>query len=264
MIKSQKNKVKRWRIILSAVLTMIIGVLCLGVGSYLGYVTLNINYLTIGTMTSAVGGLLVVAGFFIFFGCVGGVIALKEFFISSRNEEKFSVYKPALISAVVYYCVIALISLVGIIMAFASYLPATFVWTIIGLSVVSLLLCVGTFICVFKELKEHKKAFNTNKQSENDKTGNKGQNEACRKDGYSFANMQLTVDEIHKFLQSKKINSEEEKKDPFKKEDENKKKEVDLYGLAEKLMQLEELRNAGLINEQEYKLLKRSFITVDS
>jgi len=87
--KLKKDKVKRSRIILSSILTIAIALLSLGFGAYLGYVTLNINYVTIGTMTPMVGGLLVVAGFFIFFGCVGGVIALKEIFISSKMKTSF-------------------------------------------------------------------------------------------------------------------------------------------------------------------------------
>ncbi len=267
----KKDKVKRGRIILSAVLTMITSLISLGFGAYLGYVTLNVNYITIGTMTPAVGGLLVCAGFFIFFGCVGGVISLKEIFISSRNEEKFSAYKPALISAMVYYVVIAIISVVGIVVALISFLPSNFTWSITGLAIVTLLLCAGSFYLVLKEMKEHKKKSSEKKQE--------NQNE--------FANLNLSAKDIHEFSnasstepflpnttnvsedsqksndKSKAISSKDDddifsKQQLYKKYMENRQveKEIDFVSLAEKLMQLEELKKAGLINEQEYQTLK--------
>ncbi len=342
MKRIKQEKVKRGRIILSAILTFTTALISLGFGGYLGYVTLDINYLTIGTMTYAVGGLLVVAGFFIFFGCIGGVISLKEIFISSRNEEKFSAYKGALISAIIYYCVIAIISIVGIIMALVSYIPSNYTWTIAGLALVSLLLCAGSFYCVFKELKEHKK-----------KTKAKAEQSISQEGG--IANMQLNANDIHKLSETyatngnksnqnerlietvsrhngeinhermenvnirgkenaeydeglyasnksyeengqhnnyRNVNNYQEKhenasagtgeekkyvdaKQKFyeknykhidnyltqKELDENLKgTEVDFVSLAEKLMQLEELRKAGLINDQEYQALKNKCI----
>lgn len=252
----RKDKVKRGRIILSAILTFAIALLALAFGVYLGYITLNINYLTIGTMTYEVGGLLVIAGFFIFFGCAGGVISLKEIFISSRNEERFSAYKGALYSAIVYYVVIAIISIAGIISACVNYIPSNYTWTIIALAVFSLLLCAGAFYCVFRELKEHKKKKKAADES------------AC-------ANMELSASDIHK-LKNATIKTEnqqenqdgQQKQEQFHSQDLKKieiikeaiKEDVDLYSLAEKLMQLEELRKAGLINDQEYQAIKGKLI----
>ena len=241
---------------MSAVLTLIIGVLSVAFGSYIGYVTLRMNYITIGTMQARVGGLLVVAGFFIFFGAFGCIIAIKEFFIASRNEEKFSAYKPSLISAVVYYSIVSLISVAGLISAIVAYIPSVFTWTIIGLSVLTLGICIGTFYLVFKELKEHKKAlFKKSEENKKIETEKKEQNN----NDYAFVNMQLTAEEIHKFLNATKKQEENKDKNEEVKEDRKdiKKGEVDLYSLAEKLMQLEELKKSGLINDGEYQFLKK-------
>lgn len=302
MKRIKKDKVKRGRIILSAILTFALAVLSLGFGAYMGYITLNINYVTIGTMTPKVGGLLVVAGFFIFFGCIGGVISLKELFIAHRNEEKFSAYKGSLISAIIFYCVIALISIMGIISSFISYVPSQYTWGVIGLGALSLVLSAGCFYCVFKELKEHKKKSKQALQTRN------GQNNA---DNGAF-NMNLDACEIHRFSnmtsaggqdydnsyfpqssaqnqgnqiqtqgsfnsqhnqslcadarensQSGEILTNFQKEQLRKvKEDrsDKSKEELNFVSLAEQLMQLEELRKAGLINDQEYQELKRKCI----
>ncbi len=283
---------KRGRIILSAILTIALAILSLGFGAYLGYITLNINYVTIGTMTPKVGGLLIVAGFFIFFGCLGGVIAIKELFIAHRNEDKFSAFKGALYSAIVFYSVIALISVIGIISSFISYVPSQYTWGVIGLGALSLVLSAGCFYCVFKELKEHKKK---NKQgSSNEKSDN------------GAFNMKLDAYDIHRFSDMIQKNSEtgnsqdvskviesrncedcllrqqnfqNEKNDQHdisqnltnfqkkqleeihgKTDKSEKEQEINFVSLAEKLMQLEELRKAGLINDQEYQELKRKCI----
>ncbi len=302
MKRIKKDKVKRGRIILSAILTFALAVLSLGFGAYMGYITLNINYVTIGTMTPKVGGLLVVAGFFIFFGCIGGVISLKELFIAHRNEEKFSAYKGSLISAIIFYCVIALISIMGIISSFISYVPSQYTWGVIGLGALSLVLSAGCFYCVFKELKEHKKKSKQALQTKN------GQNNA---DNGAF-NMNLDACEIHRFsnmtsaggqdydnsyfpqssaqnqgnqiqtqgsfnsqhnqslcADARKNNQSDEILTNFQKEQLRKvkedrsdksKEELNFVSLAEQLMQLEELRKAGLINDQEYQELKRKCI----
>lgn len=300
MKRIKKDKVKRGRIILSAILTFALAVLSLGFGAYMGYITLNINYVTIGTMTPKVGGLLVVAGFFIFFGCIGGVISLKELFIAHRNEEKFSAYKGSLISAIVFYCVIALISIMGIISSFISYVPSQYTWGVIGLGALSLILSAGCFYCVFKELKEHKKKTKQNSQPEQ---GNINDNGAF--------NMNLDAGQIYRFSNMTNVNdsglnasvplsnvnqnynfSQQQNQKPFSTNqsggegarnnlDENKvlsnfqkeqlqkvkdgraeksKEDLNFVSLAEQLMQLEELRKAGLINDQEYQELKRKCI----
>lgn len=302
MKRIKKDKVKRGRIILSAILTFALAVLSLGFGAYMGYITLNINYVTIGTMTPKVGGLLVVAGFFIFFGCIGGVISLKELFIAHRNEEKFSAYKGSLISAIIFYCVIALISIMGIISSFISYVPSQYTWGVIGLGALSLVLSAGCFYCVFKELKEHKKKSKQALQTKN------GQNNA---DNGAF-NMNLDACEIHRFSNMTSAGGEEYdnsyfpqssaqnqgnqiqtqgsfnsqhnqslsadarensqsdeiltnfQKEQLRKVKEDRsdksKEELNFVSLAEQLMQLEELRKAGLINDQEYQELKRKCI----
>ena len=281
----RKDKVKRGRIILSAILTFAIAFLSLAFGAYLGYLTLNINYLTIGTMTYEVGGLLVIAGLFIFFGCAGGVISLKEIFISSRNEERFSAYKGALYSAIVYYVVIAIIAVAGIISGMVHYIPSNYIWTIVALAVFAIILCGGAFYCVFRELKEHKK-----------KNKAKADDLAC-------ANMELSASDIHKLKdatikvesgeeikssQSEKgeegscKGSENQNKDAkiegikggggayfdegvyrgFKLADEERAKlaNIDLYSLTEKLMQLEELRASGIISDREYHTIRSKLI----
>ena len=295
----RKDKVKRGRIILSAILTFAIAVLSLGFGAYLGYITLNINYLTIGTMTYEVGGLLVVAGFFIFFGCAGGVISLKEIFISSRNEERFSAYKGALYSAIVYYVVIAIIAIAGIVSAMVNYIPSNYIWTIVALAVFAIILCGGAFYCVFRELKEHKK-----------------RKKATAED-LACANMELSAGDIHKLKDmSVKVDEEntktEKQEESYRGEKQNAPSgqeermkngqeaegiyqsgerrqtssgysdsgfyyknfvlnneedektralsRLDLYSLTEKLMQLEELKASGIISEREYYQIRSKII----
>lgn len=274
MRKPKEPRVKRSRIILSAILTIGIAVMSLGFGAYLGYVTLNMNYLTIGTMTNVTAWLLVLAGFFVFLGCAGLVLAVKEIFISSRNEDKFSAYKGSLISGVVYYSVVALISIIGLFLSFSYYVPNNFTFVIIGLTIVSLALCVGAFFCVIKELREHKK-----KQKQ--MFGN-------------IANMTLNAKEIHKFSQatvsdisqretqsmngaSGSVNNflmRDERLDKFfqgkeaknldnlKAEGESKESsgDIDFENLKQKLKELDDLRNNGLINDQEYQLIKKKII----
>ena len=274
----KKEKVKRSRIILSAILTIIIALVSLGFGAYLGYVTLNINYVTIGTMTPMVGGLLVVAGFFIFFGCLGGVIAIKELFIAHRNEDKFSAYKGSLISAMVFYIITAIICIVGFIMSLVSYVPSEFTWTILALCILTLLLCASAFYCVIKEMKEHKKKKNQVKNNSQES---------------SIYNMNMSAEEIRKFKEliketkesefNKKIKEINGKNDEIKEENEISSKEkalnvlysknenlenerkdkvttVDFSSLSINLKKLEELRKSGLINDQEYQQLKHSLI----
>lgn len=306
MKRIKKDKVKRGRIILSAILTFALAVLSLGFGAYMGYITLNINYVTIGTMTPKVGGLLVVAGFFIFFGCIGGVISLKELFIAHRNEEKFSAYKSSLISAIIFYCVIALISIMGIISSFISYVPSQYTWGVIGLGALSLVLSAGCFYCVFKELKEHKKkskqalqtkngqnnsdngAFNMNldaseihrfsnmtnaggeeynnsysSQNVLQNQGNQNNNQNHSQDSFNQQQNQSFVDGTVKNCQSDEFltNFQKEQLRKVKEErSEQNKEELNFVSLAEQLMQLEELRKAGLINDQEYQELKRKCI----
>ena len=300
MKRIRKDKVKRGRIILSAILTVALSLLSLGFGCYLGYVTLNMNYVTIGTMTTEIGGLLVVAGFFIFFGCIGGVIALKELFIAHRNEDKFSAYKGALYSAIVFYVVIAIISIAGIISAFVSFVPSNFTWGIVGLAVLSLLLCSGCFYAVFKELKEHKKnkkknqeqgqsaesgAFNMNlnageirkfsnmqtmHQNSNANTSNmsseipqpQAESQQFSSNQYSY---QSNVNDRHSNYPNQNNNgynpiAEEIKSDIIHEKEQSGGEDINFVSLAEKLMQLEELRKAGLINDQEYQELKRKCI----
>lgn len=273
MKRLKKDKVKRGRIILSAILTMLTALISLGFGAYLGYVTLTVNYLTIGTMTPTVGGLLVVAGFFIFFGCLGGVLAVKEIFISSRNEEKFSAYKGALYSAMVYYVIIAIICIIGIIVALISFIPSNFTWSICGLALVSLLLCAGAFYLVLKEIKEHKKRMKGLKETPKDDSQNDS----------PFANQNLSREDIKDFSNAKLVGGDlrygqerdngdraEQDRGYQSKEEfyrrylstltEKENAEVDFVKLAEQLMQLEELRKAGLINDQEYQVLKKKCI----
>lgn len=273
-------------------------------------------------MTPAIGGLLVIAGFFIFFGCLGGVIAAKEIFISSRNEEKFSAYKGSLVSAMVFYVIIALISIVGIIFALMSYIPSTFTWTIFALAILTLLLCGGAFYCVLKEMREHKKkTSNRNKNHQKQRVSsidngianmnlpaseirklkdasywpdNASQNQEIktnfeqveqveggyiqgegglnqnidRKVDYSntkyrqssvdmspyLNNVQQTSQSSQSFMRN--YHMDQNKVDKI----ERLANELDFVSLAEKLMQLEELRKAGLINDQEYQELKRKCI----
>ena len=277
----KKEKVKRSRIILSAILTIVIALLSLGFGAYLGYITLNINYVTIGTITPVVGGFLVVAGFFIFFGATGGMLAIKELFIAHRNEEKFVAYKGSLISAMVFYVVTAVICVVGFIMSLVSYVPSNFTWTILALSVLTLLLCASAFYCVFKEMKEHKKK-NSQKNKENEN---------------GAFNMNMSAEDIKKFKEffketkeseiNKKLNEEQlvlngeikgetqnnkqralnilyEKKCNFDnnelKNQPKSENSLDFNYLSVNLKKLEELRKTGLINDQEYQELKRTLI----
>lgn len=292
MKRIRRDRVKRGRIILSAILTIALAILSLGFGAYLGYITLNINYVTIGTMTPKVGGLLIVAGFFIFFGCLGGVIAIKELFIAHRNEDKFSAYKGSLYSAIIFYSVIALISVIGIISSFISYVPSQYTWGVIGLGALSLVLSAGCFYCVFKELKEHKKknkqnvsseqtdngAFNmkldaheihrfsnmVQKNNESDRTNENLNNfrnrncEDCLMSGRNFQgekNAQYDISQNLTNFQKEQLEEVHGKTEKSEKE-----QEINFVSLAEKLMQLEELRKAGLINDQEYQELKRKCI----
>ncbi len=288
----KKEKVKRGKIILSAILTMLIAIISLGFGAYLGYVTLSLNYITIGTMTPAVGGLLVCAGFFIFFGCIGGVISLKEIFISSRNEEKFSAYKPALVSAMIYYVIIAIISIIGIIVALVSFIPSSYTWSIAGLALLTLLLCAGAFYLVLKEMKEHKKKQKAKQQESESPIANNNlsareiknfssaykvddERQYSRQEENERYTSRAEIDKGHenemrnsRYMRDFSGLSEEEKNEIFdrkhlyekyleKKDDD---KQVDFVLLAERLMQLEELRKAGLINDQEYQALKKKCI----
>lgn len=294
MKRIRRDKVKRGRIILSAILTIALAILSLGFGAYLGYITLNINYVTIGTMTPKVGGLLIIAGFFIFFGCLGGVIAIKELFIAHRNEDKFSAYKGSLYSAIIFYSVIALISIIGIISSFISYVPSQYTWGVIGLGALSLVLSAGCFYCVFKELKEHKKKTNQNLSNEQNQTGNGAFNmKLDAHDIHRFSNMVQKSDvndntnEISNDFRNRNCEESLMRSQNFQKEKSNqndisqnltnfqkrqleevrgknaeneKDQEINFVSLAEKLMQLEELRKAGLINDQEYQELKRKCI----
>ena len=289
---------KRGRIVLSAILTIALSILSLGFGGYLGYVTLNINYITIGTMTGEVGGLLVVSDFFIFFGVIGLGIAMKEIFIAHKNEEKFSAYKGALYSSIVFYLIIAIISVVGVVSSFVSFIPSNFTWAIVGLGTLSLMLSGGCFYLVFRELKDHKK--NMRRLS--------GDNQ--------FVNLDLSAGEIRKFSDMREVSYDkrcgQEQQDEHDKNQEmnnygekykqnNQKESIDITlakailelnkdknqntlkqdrilrtenignnnvelsvnfeELAVNLMQLEELRKAGLINDQEYQTLKKRCIS---
>lgn len=294
MKRIRRDKVKRGRIILSAILTIALAILSLGFGAYLGYITLNINYVTIGTMTPKVGGLLIIAGFFIFFGCLGGVIAIKELFIAHRNEDKFSAYKGSLYSAIIFYSVIALISVIGIISSFISYVPSQYTWGVIGLGALSLVLSAGCFYCVFKELKEHKKKTNQNLSMEQNQTNNGAFNmkldahdihrfsnmvqksdmndntneisndfrnrncEKCLLNNQNFQGDKINPNDISQNLTNFQKRQLEEVRG--KNAENEKDQEINFVSLAEKLMQLEELRKAGLINDQEYQELKRKCI----
>ena len=309
MKRLKKDRVKRGRIVLSAILTITLSLLSLGFGGYLGYVTLNINYITIGTMTGEVGGLLVVSDFFIFFGVIGIGIAMKEIFIAHKNEEKFSAYKGALYSSIVFYLIIAIISVVGVVSSFVSFIPSNFTWAIVGLGALSLVLSGGCFYLVFRELKDHKKnmrrlsgdnqfvnldlsageirKFSEMRECErrvdkhnNERTENSGNehhdsNSSERQSGdsindkYSKQNndnldfsIAKAILELNKYHDDKNI-----ARDRILRTEENQKSQIDdlsslnFEELAVNLMQLEELRKAGLINDQEYQTLKKRCIS---
>ncbi|MBQ7467227.1 MAG: hypothetical protein IJS74_04095 [Clostridia bacterium] len=312
MKRLKRDRVKRGRIVLSAILTIALSLLSLGFGGYLGYVTLNINYITIGTMTGEVGGLLVVSDFFIFFGVIGLGIAMKEIFIAHKNEEKFSAYKGALYSSIVFYLIIAIISVVGVVSSFVSFIPSNFTWAIVGLGTLSLVLSGGCFYLVFRELKDHKKnmrrlsgdnqfvnldlsageirKFSDMRETERlkadernlGKSANRGRENDSNNSAYikncsgsefdvnnsqqQGENLDLTLAKA--VLELNKYHEGRSSKERILRADVGENGAghgdlgmVDFEELAVNLMQLEELRKAGLINDQEYQTLKKRCIT---
>lgn len=154
MKKTKKNKQKRNKLLASGLLSFVLAIISFGAGIYIGLMTMNYNYITIGTMqgSNSIMILFVCSGLFIALGVVSISVGMKM--LSMRKSTNFVFYtkKSVIISSLVFYTAIFIIGIIAIAMCFSSYIPSVYSIITFVLSALAVVLCVLCFFFTFKEL----------------------------------------------------------------------------------------------------------------
>ena len=230
MKKTNKNKQKRNKLLASGLLSFVLAIISFGAGIYIGLMTMNYNYITIGTMqgSNSIMILFVCSGLFIALGVVSISVGMK--LLSMRKSTNFVFYtkKSVIISSLVFYTVIFIISIIAIAMCFSRYIPSVYSITTFVLSALAVVLCVLCFFFTFKELKAF---MNKIKSGE----------------------MTIQIEYPKRYTPISKT-PEALAKNTYTSNSMN------IYDLSHELVRLDEMRNKGLINSQEYEQLKEYYM----
>lgn len=226
----KKDKQKRNKLLVSGLLSFLLAIISLGAGIYIGLMTLNYNYITIGTMqgSNSVMILFACAGLFIALGVVSVSVGMK--LLSMRKSTNFVFYtkKSVIISSLVFYVVIFIIGVVAIAMCFSNYIPSVYSITTFVLSALAVVLCVLCFFFTFKELKTF-----MNKIKNGEMTIQ-----------IEYPKRYAPVSQTPESLVKNTYTSNS----------------MNIYDLSHELSRLDEMRNKGLINSQEYEQLKEYYM----
>lgn len=153
MKNKKKEKQKRKKLMVSGMLSFVLAGLSLGAGAYIGFMTMDYNYLTLGTMQNSIMILFVCSGLFIALGVVSISVGIKLLAMSKSTNFVFYTKKSIIISDLVFYVIVTIVAIVAIGMCFATIIPSVYMITTFVLSGLAIVLCIICFINLFKELK---------------------------------------------------------------------------------------------------------------
>lgn len=229
MAKQSKNKFKRNKILASGLITFLIAALAIGVGVYIGFITLDYNYITIGTMQRNIVSLFLCSSMFVALGVVAISLGIKLLSISSSTNFAFFTKKSILITSLVFYAVIVILSISSVCLCFVTVISSAYRMLTFVLAGISIGLSVLCFFFVFKELKKFLKKI---------KNGE----------------IVIQIEYPRKYIPATDTVNMAYAKKEFQGTS------MDLDGLQSQLSRLDEMRSSGLINDQEYQQLKKHWI----
>jgi len=231
--KKKKDKQKRNKVMIAGLLSFLLVGISLGAGFYIGYMTLNYNYLTIGTIQNGNGimTLFVCSGLMIALGVISISVGVKLLSMAKTTNFVFYTKKSIIISSLVFYVVVAIVGLIAMVMSFSSMVASAYMFLTVILSVLTIALCVGCFILI---LKEYKSFMNKIKKGE-------------MTIAIEYPRRYVPITDSSKAAvayNNKTYHSDSLNIDDFQIE----------------LKRLDEMRGQGLINDQEYQQLKKHYI----
>ena len=230
MKNNKKSKTKRSKIMVTGFLSFVLALFCLGAGAYIGFSTLNYNYLTLGTMNNTVMYLFACSGLFIALGVVSVSVGIKLISMSKSTNFVFYTKKSVILGSIAFYSVIVLVSIFAIIFGFISVITMGYKLAMFLLSGLSITLAV---ICVVFLLKEYKSFMNKIKKGE----------------------MVIQIEYPKRYVPAVNPQAGETfAKNTYLSTTPS------LDDVSRELVRLDEMRNKGLINDTEYQQLKKHYI----
>ena len=227
--KNKQNKEKRNLILVSGFGSLCLALLCLGIGFYVGFITLNYNYITLGTMSRSIMYLFICSGVFIALGVVAISVGFKLFSISSATNFVFYMKKSILLSSLAFFCVIAIVAILCIVFCFIAIIGSSYTFTTFILSAIAIGLSVMCFIFVFKEYKKFMKKIKNGEVT-------------------------IQIEYPKRYVPAKETSNKAFAYRDFSGTG------IDLDSFQRELVRLDEMRGKGLINDQEYQQLKSHWI----
>ena len=229
MAKRQTSKQKRSSLLVAGLLSFGLAGLSLFVGFYVGFMTMNYNYITIGTMNRGVMYLFVCTGLFIALGVTGVSVGLKLLSLSKSTNFVFYTKKGVATSAMVLYAVLALVGVLSIVFGFMALQGSGYAGMVFFLAGVAVALSVLCFVFVFKETRAFMKKI---------KNGE----------------VVIEIEYPRRFVPATEVGFQAYAKEKYSAP------KMDIESFQRELLRLDEMRGQGLINDQEYQSLKKHYI----
>lgn len=230
MKNKQREKQKRKKLLICGLMSFLLAAISIGAGAYIGFMTLNYNYLTLGTFQSSIMVLFVCSGLFIALGVVAISVGIKLLALSNSTNFVFYTKKSIIISSLVFYAGIAVVSLLAIAMCFATIIPSVYTIVTFILSGLSIVICVACFIILFKELKTF--------------LGKIKKGEMTIQIEYPKRYILSNAETANMAYANKTFKSDA----------------LTLEDFSNEIIRLDEMKNKGLITEIEYQQLKQLYI----
>ena len=230
MASKKREKQKRNKLLISGLLSFLLAAISLGAGMYIGFMTLNYNYLTLGTLQNSIMVLFVCAGLFIALGVVSISVGVKLLSMAKSTNFVFYTKKSIIISSLVFYSGMTIVGIVAIAMCFATIIPSIYTIVTFVLSGLSIIICVACFIMLFKELRTF---LNKIKKGE----------------------MTIQIEYPKRYVPSNTENVNMAYANKSFKSD-----AITLEDFSNEIIRLDEMKNKGLITDQEYQKLKELYI----
>lgn len=228
MNNKKKEKLKRGKLTISGMLSFVLALISLGAGAYIGFMTLNYNYLTLGTMEESIITLFICSGLFIALGVVSISVGIKLLAMSKCTNFVFYTKKSIIISSLVFYSIVTIVAIVAIGMCFATIIPSVYMITTMVLSGLAIVVCIICFINLFKELHTF---LNKIKKGE----------------------MTIQIEYPKKYIPAS-IDKTKLAKNSYTSNS------LNIEDFSRELLRLDDMRNKGLINDQEYQQLKGYYL----
>lgn len=231
--KKKTDKQKRNKVMIAGLLSFVLAGISLGAGFYIGYMTLNYNYLTLGTIQNGSGimTLFVCSGLMIALGVISVSVGIKLLSMAKSTNFGFYTKKSVVISTLIFYVIVAIVGIIAMVMSFSSMVASAYMFLTVILSILTIGLCVGCFILLIKEYKTF-----MNKIKNGEMTI-----------AIEYPKRYIPVLDSSKaaaVYNNKTYHSDSMNIDAFQNE----------------LKRLDEMRGQGLINDQEYQQLKKHYI----